>query len=442
MTTDSKPWLRELDDGSAVREGAAEILFDKDKVFYNPIQEFNRDLSIAAIRVWSQEFLLDKRKKSKKNPGQKLAEHFRRKEEIDICAGGANEKQQSRRTMQKQCLFKTLEAAEEFQEPIVDVTDSSFDEYSFTVLEALAASGLRSCRYAKEIPRIKSILTNDLSSAAVESIGRNARHNQVDHIIIPNNDDACQVFYKALASKKRYDVVDLDPYGSAAPFLDAAVQVVSDGGLLCVTCTDTAVLAGSQPESCFGKYGGLNVPNAPYTHELALRILLHSIQSTAAKYKLGIEVLMSCSIDYYVRVFVRVKHSSVLMKEASSKTAILNACQTCNSFLVQPLGKLIKTEKGRKYGPFQMKMKEICDICSRTTHIAGPFYSDSLHNRVFVLKMMHHVANHEKQYGTWERMAGMISVISEELSDCPFYFVLPKMCNVIHCQTPPLPNFM
>ena len=73
MTTDSKPWLRELDDGSAVREGAAEILFDKDKVFYNPIQEFNRDLSIAAIRVWSQEFLLDKRKKSKKNPGQKLA---------------------------------------------------------------------------------------------------------------------------------------------------------------------------------------------------------------------------------------------------------------------------------------------------------------------------------------------------------------------------------
>jgi len=43
----------------------------------------------------------------------------------------------------------------------------------------------------------------------------------------------------------RVDVVDLDPYGTGAPFIDSAVQSVSDGGLLCVTCTDLAVLAGS-----------------------------------------------------------------------------------------------------------------------------------------------------------------------------------------------------
>ena len=39
------------------------------------------------------------------------------------------------------------------------------------------------------------------------------------------------------------DVVDLDPYGTAAPFIDGAVQAIRDGGLLCVTCTDLAVLA-------------------------------------------------------------------------------------------------------------------------------------------------------------------------------------------------------
>jgi len=44
----------------------------------------------------------------------------------------------------------------------------------------------------------------------------------------------------------RVDVVDLDPYGTAAPFIDAAVSCIADGGLLCVTCTDSAVLAGSQ----------------------------------------------------------------------------------------------------------------------------------------------------------------------------------------------------
>jgi tRNA (guanine26-N2/guanine27-N2)-dimethyltransferase len=43
--------------------------------------------------------------------------------------------------------------------------------------------------------------------------------------------------------KARVDVVDLDPYGSAAPFIDAAVQCVKDEGLLCITCTDLSVLA-------------------------------------------------------------------------------------------------------------------------------------------------------------------------------------------------------
>lgn len=31
-----------------------------------------------------------------------------------------------------------------------------------------------------------------------------------------------------------YDVVDLDPYGTPAMFLDSAVQSVADGGLLMV----------------------------------------------------------------------------------------------------------------------------------------------------------------------------------------------------------------
>lgn len=29
---------------------------------------------------------------------------------------------------------------------------------------------------------------------------------------------------------KPFDVIDLDPYGSASPFIDPAVQAVSDGG--------------------------------------------------------------------------------------------------------------------------------------------------------------------------------------------------------------------
>jgi tRNA (guanine26-N2/guanine27-N2)-dimethyltransferase len=35
----------------------------------------------------------------------------------------------------------------------------------------------------------------------------------------------------------RFDVIDIDPFGSASEFLDSAVQAIADGGLLCVTCT-------------------------------------------------------------------------------------------------------------------------------------------------------------------------------------------------------------
>ena len=36
--------------------------------------------------------------------------------------------------------------------------------------------------------------------------------------------------YNHREEKRRVDVVDLDPYGTAAPFIDAAVQCVKDGG--------------------------------------------------------------------------------------------------------------------------------------------------------------------------------------------------------------------
>ena len=91
------------------------------------------------------------------------------------------------------------------------------------------------------------------------------------------------LMYQHQRVSERFDVIDLDPYGSPATFLDAAVQAVSEGGeagmalgweqglgcwrvltaqplsagLLCVTCTDMAVLAGNSGETCYSKYGAM-----------------------------------------------------------------------------------------------------------------------------------------------------------------------------------------
>lgn len=59
--------------------------------------------------------------------------------------------------------------------------------------------------------------------------------------------DAIDTMYAARAGGLgTYDLIDIDPFGCAAGFLDAAVQAVTDGGLLCVTSTDMPVLSGVQ----------------------------------------------------------------------------------------------------------------------------------------------------------------------------------------------------
>jgi tRNA (guanine26-N2/guanine27-N2)-dimethyltransferase len=48
-----------------------------------------------------------------------------------------------------------------------------------SILEALAATGLRSVRYLKEIDRIKSLVANDLDPKAVELIKKNMEFNGI-----------------------------------------------------------------------------------------------------------------------------------------------------------------------------------------------------------------------------------------------------------------------
>jgi tRNA (guanine26-N2/guanine27-N2)-dimethyltransferase len=40
---------------------------------------------------------------------------------------------------------------------------------------------------------------------------------------------------------KLFDVVDIDPYGSAITFLGSAFASISNHGLMCITCTDMRV---------------------------------------------------------------------------------------------------------------------------------------------------------------------------------------------------------
>ena len=56
--------------------------------------------------------------------------------------------------------------------------EKEFDGVS--ILEALAATGLRSVRYLKEIDNIKELVANDWDPKAVELIKKNMEFNGID----------------------------------------------------------------------------------------------------------------------------------------------------------------------------------------------------------------------------------------------------------------------
>lgn len=353
-----------------VSEGKASLVGGKSEdVFYNPIQQFNRDLSAMAIKAWSRTYK-------------------RRKEEPYI-----------------------------------------------RIIEGLAATGLRSCRYALEIPLVKTVVANDLSEAAVAQIKLNAEHNKVSDIVVGVEGDA-----NATIRRERGHVIDLDPYGSAVPFLDAAVQSVYDDGILLVTCTDLAVLAGNTyPEKCFSQYGG-TVPRNDAMHESALRLVLNTVAASAARYGRAIEPLLSLSIDYYVRCVIRVRTSPQMVKQNIGKSMIVYNCTGCHSFHNQPLG-TTEPKFGQARGPL---IGTHCDACGNPFHIGGPMWAGKLHSRDFITEIRK-VCNESDPdvYKTKARIEGMTELALQELEDTPFYINPANMGSIVRSPSiPPITTFV
>ena len=64
----------EIPDGFKLYTENTSLLISSDEAFLNPVQEFNRDLSVACIRVWSEEMNSSKEARWRKGQ-EKKAKH-------------------------------------------------------------------------------------------------------------------------------------------------------------------------------------------------------------------------------------------------------------------------------------------------------------------------------------------------------------------------------
>lgn len=70
--------------------------------------------------------------------------------------------------------------------------------------------------------------------------------------------------------------------------------------------------------------------------------------------------------------------------------------------------------------------------------MGGPIWSAALHNPEFIEQVLKAASD---KLNTYKRIQGILSVISEELLDCPLYYTLNNLSAILHVVTPPMLSF-
>ena len=210
-----------------------------------------------------------------------------------------------------------------------------------SVCDALAASGARGLRYGNEVGN--KVTFFDYNPQAVALIRRNIKNLGLEAEV--EKGDA-----NALLSQGMWDVVDLDPFGTPVPFLDACARRTKKWVM--ATATDTAVLCGAYPKACLRIYGAIPF-NGEFCHEAGLRILAGKIVREFAKYEKALSLVLSQSSDHYLRVFGKVERGAKRADKVLEEMGWILHCPKCGSREVRK-GLVVEGVRCKCRGKYQL----------------------------------------------------------------------------------------
>lgn len=292
-----------------------------------------------------------------------------------------------------------------------------------SVSEPLAGCGVRGIRFAKEVKGIKSVYLNDISERACQLAKYNIRLNNLDEKVFVSNEDANLFLSRHAAPRNRFDFIDIDPFGSPAPYLDSAIRALRDGGLLALTATDMAPLCGVYPKVALRKYCGLSL-KTEYCHEIAIRLLAGCLAMAAARHNIGIKILFSHSTRHYIRLYSLVEYGAKKADEALKNMGYILHCFKCfHREIHQDI--LLSGRETR------------CPECGSMLRAAGPLWLGKIVDENFCSKLeenlrkdyFSHIDNEAKK---------IIFLVRGEADAPPTYYVIDEICDKFGLPTPPL----
>lgn len=266
-----------------------------------------------------------------------------------------------------------------------------------SIVDALSATGVRGIRYSLESSQVEEVVFNDKSPSAVELIRKNVEINGIKNAKLYNR-DANSLLYDI-----KVDYVDVDPFGSPAPFILSSISAVKRGGSVAYTATDLSPLEGKARRSCLRKYFVYN-QKLSFSKEVGIRALISKVVRDSAVLERTVVPLVSFYSDYYYRVFFRVLGGAKRADRALEEIGYFVECQDC----------------GYHEGTRE-KCVDKCPYCgSKNIRIVGPVWLGKLADDEFLGTITSSIGKFE-YLSNFQRVKELLTSLKEENKFLAYY---------------------
>jgi tRNA (guanine26-N2/guanine27-N2)-dimethyltransferase len=306
-----------------------------------------------------------------------------------------------------------------------DITILAFQAYQrlvnreISICDPLTGSGIRGIRFAAEIQGVKKVVVSDINERSFKLAKHNVQLNGLQELVAVKHKDANCLLSCHGAPRKRFNVVDIDPFGSPVPHLDSAVRALCNKGFLAATATDLAPLCGVHAKPCVRKYGGKPL-RTEYCHELAVRLLAGCVATVAAKQDIGVRVVFSHSLDHYIRVYAQISYGA---KKADASIKSLGYVIHCfNCFHRETANTL------------SARFFEKCPECGSKMDWAGPLWIGKIFDPQFCEALAQE--NRRTAFRNSAKISKLAALTKDEAEAPTTYFVIDKISNKLSSPVP------
>ncbi len=268
---------------------------------------------------------------------------------------------------------------------------------SYDAIDLLAGTGAGGVRLLNEVKADWDMVLNDVNPLASGFIRRNLEINGLEATVteLPA--------HKAIADK-RFDVIDIDPFGTPVPYVPFAVNATRHRGIISVSATDTAVLCGTYPEASWRRYG-VRTEKTPFKHEIGVRGLIAYVVRRFAERDRAAEPCLAFADEHFYRAFFQVESGS---KRTDALLAKINF-----------IGYVPET--GERWVQEQP-----------ATEMIGPIWTGPLGRKSLIANMRPVSENAER----------LLDVLAEEADMSPFHYNADEFGKALHGRIPKMSDLL